>query len=151
MRISSEKGLIDTNVLVYAHDALSPFHKKAKELRDKAGRREIRACVSHQNLLEFYAVITNPKKLRAPLTPQQALREIKLYASSKGIDTIHPKSNTLKTTLELLNQFRIKRDRIFDVYLLATMIDNSVRAIYTEDTSAFEKYELVDVVNPFTD
>jgi len=34
--VRSGKIFLDTNILVYAIDELSPFHKKAKEVRDKA-------------------------------------------------------------------------------------------------------------------
>lgn len=151
MKAPSEWGLIDTNILIYAHTSLSPLYQKAKDLRDKASRREILGCIAPQNLWEFYSAVTNPKKLQTPLTPDQALREIEIYSRSKGIRIIDPKSSTLFKTIELLKKFEIRRERIFDIYLLATMLDNNVKVIYTEDTTPFVRYGLVKAINPFTE
>lgn len=53
--------LLDTNILVYAQDSESSFFKEAKEIVDKARRGELEACISLQNLSEFYAIVANPK------------------------------------------------------------------------------------------
>jgi predicted nucleic acid-binding protein len=149
MRTSSEAGLLDTNILVYAHDTLSPHYDEARELRDRASRGELPACISPQNILEFYSVVTNPRKLKNPLTPQQALREVEIYLNSRGIAKIYPIANTIFRTVELMRHFGVRRENTFDVYLIATMLDNGIRLVYTEDTSHFEKYGLLDVINPF--
>jgi hypothetical protein len=31
------------------------------------------ACLSHQNLLEFFSVVTSPKRVERPVSPEEAL------------------------------------------------------------------------------
>jgi predicted nucleic acid-binding protein len=40
----------DTNVLVYAHDELSPFHENSALLLDLALKKEITGIISEQNI-----------------------------------------------------------------------------------------------------
>ncbi len=54
---------VDTNLLVYAHNTASPFHKRAKQFveqvmneRDTEG--QITVCLPSQVLTEFVHVIT---------------------------------------------------------------------------------------------
>ena len=100
MTISDEPALLDTNVSVYAADAGSPFHDAARQLRDRGGRGEIPLVVSPQVLLEFFAVITNPRRVHAPRSPQEASAEMAKYMRSRRIRTIYPGLDILRRVLE---------------------------------------------------
>jgi predicted nucleic acid-binding protein len=60
MSTSDNRALIDTNVLVYAADTSSSFHKPSRQLRVRGFRGEIPFVVTPQVLMEFFAVITSP-------------------------------------------------------------------------------------------
>ena len=60
-------ALLDTNVLVHAADRLSPLHTRAAQLVELGLRERGRFCISPQNLVEFSAVVTRPRLVRAPL------------------------------------------------------------------------------------
>ena len=78
MTTSEPLGLLDSNVLVYADQELSPFHVRARTLRDRGARGEIPVCVCPQVLLEFFAVVTNPKRVTQPLPPEEASKILEL-------------------------------------------------------------------------
>ena len=59
----SNLAVIDTNVLVYAADESSEFHEASRTLRD---RENIGLAVTPQILMEFYAIITNPRRVASP-------------------------------------------------------------------------------------
>lgn len=63
---TSEEALVDTNVLIYAADEASEFHEAAKELRDRGAQGDVQLVVSPQILMEFFAVITNPRRVQNP-------------------------------------------------------------------------------------
>ena len=67
---SSEPILLDTNVLVYAADVSSPFYEIARTLRDRGLKGEIILCVCPQVLNEFFAVVTNPRRVTHPVAPE---------------------------------------------------------------------------------
>ena len=61
-------ALLDTNLLVYYHQQLSPFHGQAKAVLETGLRGEMPLCICPQVLMEFYAVITNPKRVTHPIS-----------------------------------------------------------------------------------
>jgi predicted nucleic acid-binding protein len=140
--------LIDTNILVHATGAQSLQHAKAKELRDQAAAGQFEACIAAQILTEFYAVVTDPRRFQPPLTPTQAQREMRTYLSSP-LKLILPKETTVTRMSNLLGSKSVKAGRIFDIFLAATMLDNGVQRIYTENVGDFQGITGIDAINPF--
>jgi len=143
-----ERVFLDTNILVYAIDELSPFHKKAKEIRDKAGRGRIKTCISLQVLTEFYSAVTNAKN-EIPLSPEKAKKEIKSYLRNDFIIKLSPREKTIRRMIDLAEIKKVKGQNIYDVQIVATMLDNGIRRIYTNNDKDFVKFEEIEVINPF--
>jgi uncharacterized protein len=141
--------LLDTNILVHATGTQSLQHANAKELRDQAAGGQFDACIAAQILTEFYAVVTDPRRFKPALTPTQAQRELRSYLSSP-LKLILPKETTAARMLNLLGPRSVKAGRIFDIFLAATMLDNGVQRIYTENVSDFQGIAGIDAVNPFS-
>ena len=141
--------LLDTNVLVHAAGAQSVRHAKAKEVRDQAVAGEFEACMAAQVLAEFYAVVTDPRRFQPALTPRQAQRELRAYVSS-SLKLILPKENTMTRMLNLLDSRSVRSGKIFDLFLVATMLDNGVRRIYTENIDDFKEIAGIEAINPFS-
>jgi predicted nucleic acid-binding protein len=139
---------LDTNILVYAADTTSPFHTAARTLRDKGLKGRFLLCVAPQVLLEFFAVITSAKRVTTPLSPSEAITEIKKYLKASKILKIYPKEDVLERTLELVKTYEVKRQEIFDLQLVATMLSNGVKRMYTYNTDHFSKFTEIEVLTP---
>ena len=146
--IISETSLLDTNLLVYAADNSSPFYHAAKVLREKGLRGEMSLCVCPQVLTEFYAVITDPKRVDNPRSQDEALIEMEKYFDSINILKIYPGPNIIEKTLDLLKTYKITRQGIFDLYLVATMLSNNVTRLYTYNQDHFSKFKELEVLIP---
>ena len=140
--------LLDTNILVHAAGSKSPLYERAKELRDRAVVGEVDACIAAQVLSEFYAIVTDPRRLRPPLAPTQAQRDLRNYLSS-SLRLILPKETSTARMLDLLAHRSVRGGRIFDLFLAATMLDNGVHTIYTENVRDFKGLKGIEVINPF--
>lgn len=140
--------LFDTNILVYVHNRISPYHKIAYFLETEVLKGKLSAAISTQNILEFYSTVTNPQKLNLPLTLQEAGRVIRDYLASP-FQIIHPHSGDFDRALYFAIERKIKGRKIFDLYLIATMLSNSVDTIYTVNDKDFEDFSEIKVVNPF--
>lgn len=141
-------GLVDTNVLVYAADTASPFHAACKALRTKGMKGQSNLCVCPQVLMEFFAVITHPKRVTAPRKPKEAIDEIKKYLKSQRITKIYPAEEVTEKVLELFRKHRVKGPEIFDLQLVATMLVNNVTKIYTYNKEHFSRYKEIEVWTP---
>jgi len=145
---TSKISLLDTNVLVYASDETSPFYQSSKMLREKGLKGKIPLCVSPQILTEFFAIITDPKRVNNPRTRQEALLEIEKYFHSKNILKIYSNSEIIEKVLDLLRRYEITRQEVFDLQLVATMLSNSITRIYTYNTKDFSKFNEIEVLTP---
>ena len=146
--ITSEVALLDTNVLVYAADETSPFHQTARVLREKGLKGEALLYVCPQVLNEFFAIVTDPKRVGNPRTQSEALLEIEKYFRSKTILKIYPGPDIIERSLELLRRYEITRQEIFDLQLVATMLSNNVTRLYTFNQEDFSKYKEIEVIVP---
>lgn len=142
----SEPLLLDSNVLVYAHNEDSSFHSQAIKLIAKISKGEIFGVLSSQNLLEFYSVITDKRRLENPITPKLASELINEYLSSP-FEIIYPDSNTNKIIAELLKKNGFKDGQIFNVFLIATMLSNGIRHIVTANVADFKKFDGISVLD----
>jgi predicted nucleic acid-binding protein len=147
--ITSELALLDTNILVYAADAMSEFHVPAKQLRDQGVQGNIPVAVSPQILFEFFAVITNPRRVTQPRSPQEAREEMQKYLQAIAIQKISPGEDITDRVLTLLQQHpQITRQDIFDCLLVATMQINGIQRIYTYNRQHFTPFADIEVLTP---
>jgi len=144
----AEPVFLDANILVYAANEDSPYHAKAKAVIWSVNDGDLLACLSTQVLAEFYATVTNPKQVARPLKPAEAVEAVEGYLDS-DILQLAPNEGTLRLTLELAKQHQVVGLDIFDVQIVATMLQNGVGTIYTANVSDFMKYSEIETVNPF--
>jgi len=142
------KTLIDTNILAYAHDINSPNHQIATALLERALAQKFEAVISIQNIGELFSVLTNSKKLKNPLSPQEASRICKLYLSSSEISKIVPDERVIIRAIELVSELNRKGSDFFDCVLAATMESSGVKQIYTENVLDFKAFIFLTPVSP---
>ncbi len=133
----SDLILFDTNILVYAHNLDSPYHLKAVSLVQAAVEGRLEVVLAQQNLLEFYAIITDPRRVREPLSPNEASSLVTDYLNSP-FKIIFPDQETLNLTFSLNKDS--KGGEIFDTFLVATCVSNNVKSIITVNTKDFKPF-----------
>jgi len=135
------KCLLDTNILVYAYNQASPFHKKAREIVLDAALGKFEAVVAQQNLIEFCNVLTDQFHIPAPSVKKD------LLDITADLSVIHPLPQTILIFADLLTNS--KKGQIFDLYLAATMLDNDIDNIITLNNKDFEGVKGIAVFNPW--
>lgn len=138
----SEPILFDTNILVYAHNLDSPYHLKAISLVKAVIEGALEVVLAQQNLLEFYSIITDPKRIGKPLPPGEASSLVKDYLNSP-FKIIFPDQETLNLSLSFDKVS--KGGEIFDTFLVATMLSNNVKSIVTVNTRDFTPFPGIKV------
>ena len=142
-------SLIDTNILVYANNEDSPFHSKCKTVVERAVNGKIKAAVSTQNLVELYAVITDKRRVEHPLSPAKATELVNFYKAQENIQIIAPTVQTLGTLTSLIEEHKPKAQSIFDLFLVASMMDNNIHEIYTANSDHFKPFTpIIKTINP---
>lgn len=141
MTESEELFLIDTNILVYAAEKdESAKVQKAKELVNRCWKGEILLSVSSQNLGEFVYTAVRKGKLN--------LEEAKIFTSFivdfHGFKKIGYNANTVLSAIDTAQEFKTS---FWDSLLAATMRENGIFKIYTENVDDF-KIKWIKAVNP---
>jgi len=137
--------LIDTNILIYAYDVTpGRKHQIAKDLLAKVWSHNKVYSISTQNLSEFYVIAT--KKIPNPLNPEQAKAVISDILDFSHWNVLTPKPQTVKKAIEYVIACK---SPYWDCLLAATMTENGITTIYTENVRDFKKIPHLTVENPF--
>jgi toxin-antitoxin system PIN domain toxin len=142
--------MLDTNVLVYAFDQQSKFHNASRTLLVKAADAESQGhySVTPQILAEFFAVVTNPRRVHNPRTPQEALDVIERLMALPHLTVLAVPIDVVSRWVKLIRIHQVRGSAVFDTQLAATMLANGVRKIYTFDRAHFEHFSEIEIVTP---
>jgi len=142
------KPMVDTNILVYAHNQDSLYFNQAKSLLasliDKGG-----FCLTSLILFEFFSVITNGRKIEVPLSPDTALCIIQDMLESQLINK--KKSHDDLSFFQWLRDYSdsTKRYQIYDASIAYSMFKSRIYELYTNNTNDFKKFDFIEAINPF--
>ena len=130
---------LDTNVLVYLHDASAPAKQERAFSLLAAGIRTGKITLSTQVLTEYSAVLL--RKLKFPVS--SIVEEIH-YLSCCRIEEIG-----LNTILEALRVHNENQISIWDALIVASASQARCELVYTEDLNHDQVIEGVRICNPF--
>lgn len=131
---------IDTNVIVYSHQPDDYRYEKAVKVIEEALSGND-AAVSVQNLAEFSRLASE----KFPSTIPIALCYEIVSDFAASIKVFGYGSETVKSALKVSEAYKL---HFFDSLIAATMLENGIDMIITED-EGFKKIPWLKVVNPF--
>jgi len=135
--------LLDTNILVYAHDPRDAIkQERALRVLNKVIGTG-RAVLSAQCLSEFFAVAT--RRLPEPLTPAEARTQLERFVRACRVVDV-----TAAVVLEGCRGVEAHGMSLWDALIWAAAKLNQVPCILTEDAEHGRFLEGVRFLNPFT-
>jgi predicted nucleic acid-binding protein len=134
----TDLALLDTNVLVYSFYRDQPSHQASASLLEKAQSVGARLCIVPQVLAEFYAAVTNPRRVSSPFSAEEALTEIENLRALPGLTLLPIPLDVVDQWTRLAGELQTTGSHIYDVQLVAAMLGNGVKSIYTFNTKDFE-------------
>ena len=141
-----ERGLVDTNVLVYALDAGAVQHASSRALLEAGRATPVNLYLTSQIICEFYSVVTNPRRVAKPCSSANALAAI---SSLLGFLRVLPvPAHTVEELFRLVHRRPVTGGDIFDLQILATMNVNGIQRIYTLNTADFAGFPEIEPLTP---
>ncbi len=135
--------LLDSNVLIYYFDKSDiKKHSIAKNMIDKCWDSLETLVVSSQNLSEFFSVTTNKRFL----SKKEAGYVVYNILEFRGWMKINFTHKTILEACKLSEEYNMP---YWDSLLAATMRENGIFYIYTENIKDF-KMPWINAVNPFS-
>ncbi len=140
--MSADSVFIDTNVLIYAHDAeAGERHRRAAEIVTSLWTTRT-GLLSVQVLQEFYVNVT--RKIPVPLSIVDAREVVRNYTSWRT-EWIAP-DDVLRAS-EIEEQNRIS---FWDALIVTAAVKGSASRILSEDLNPGQVIAGIPVENPFT-
>lgn len=139
---------VDTNLLIPMHDQGAPDQERVKAAVDSLVAQGHRLVVGTQALAEFYSVVTNPRRVARPLSPDAAQQVCDGYLTSSEIDVVSPTPQTCQAAIRHAAQDGIRGPHIFDIQLAYALLAVGVQEIHTRNVKDFAGIEGLRVVDP---
>lgn len=138
--------IVDANVLLYAVNAASPQHPRAKRWLDAALSGDARVGLPWLSLLAFVRITTHPSVFPNPLTLDQALAVVDAWCRRPNV--VHPEPSAAFATsfAHALRTGGAHANLANDAYL-AALANEYGAAVVTFDRD-FDRFSGVEVVAP---
>lgn len=136
---------IDTNILVYANLALSPFHIQATERLRSLAEQGIDLYISRQTLREYLAAMTRRSDLTGTIPIESLVADVRYFASYFRL--VEDNSLVTARLLTIMAEIPIGGKQVHDANIVATMLVYGIPQLLTHNTSDFARFsELITVL-----
>lgn len=143
--------VVDTNVLIYGADMDAPGHARCRELLESFRAQSTPWYLTWGIVYEFLRVVTHPRVLSRPFTPEQAWAFINALFASPRLGILAETDRHRHVAAEVFAEVPgISGNLVFDAHTAVLMRENGIRTIYTRDTH-FNRFPFLDTVDPFTE
>jgi len=129
-------------------NADAPQHAASRILLEAAGDPAVTLYVSSQILCEFYSLITNPRRVAAASSAEEAMGILEAIVALPGLYLLPTPARAVAGWMELLARRPVTGGAVFDLQIVATMQANGIQRIYTFNTDDFEVFSELEVVVP---
>ncbi len=138
---------IDTNLLVYAHRADSPFHDAALACVTACAEGRAAWALPWPCLHEFFAIVTHPRIYTPPTPPDLALEQIDAWLESPSVVLLAESGTHWPTLRPMLVRARTAGPAVHDARIAALCLQHGVQALWTADRD-FGRFPDLRTVNP---
>jgi toxin-antitoxin system PIN domain toxin len=138
--------LVDTNILIYAEDKLSPLHEEARQWWDTQLSGESPVCLCWSILTSFIRISTNRQIFLKPLTMKQAITRLQSWIDQPCVRLINPTETHWQIFQSMLLDGQAKANLVVDAHLAALAIEHGC-TLYSTD-SDFSRFPKLKWKNP---
>ncbi len=138
---------IDLNMLLYAVDEDSPYHKKSESFLKSILQEDEICFLTWETLYGFLRIATHPGIFRNPLPMAQAIENVQSLLSHVRVEVLISNEDSWEIFVRLTQEFPIKGNLVPDAVIAATLENYGVRTLYTRDRD-FRKFNFLKPVDP---
>jgi len=140
--------VVDTNVLVYAADADSPFHVACRDWLERQRGRADAWYTTWAILYEFLRVTTHPRVMRQPWSAPAAWDFVKALLASPGLGLLTATERHADVAERVIAELPQLAGNLFhDAHTAILMREHGLRRVATRDTD-FHRFPFLEVVDP---
>jgi len=135
---------IDTNILVYAKIRNNPLNKiVTNKLNDMLANNKF--CISRQIIREYLSTMTKQKTIEPNINKFEIIDDINRIVNNFLV--FNESKVTTEILFELIKVFDVGGKQIHDANIVATMLENNIKDLFTHNVKDFERYkELINII-----
>jgi toxin-antitoxin system PIN domain toxin len=139
---------VDANVLLYASDASSRFHERARALVEELARGPGIVYLFWPTIMAYLRIATHPAIFRVPLAPGEAMANVEALLTRPHVRAPGETDGFWARFREEAGDPPVQGNLVPDAHLVALMRENGVRTIWTHDRD-FRRFDGIRVRDPF--
>ena len=140
--------VVDTNILVYAADEDSAFHRPCRKLLEEWRSQTSAWYVTWGVLYEFLRVTTHPRVLRQPWPAARAWAFVEAVLASPALGLLVPGPRHPQVVSEVLREVPHARGNLMHHLTTAVLMrEHGIKRVYTRDTD-FHRFKSLEVIDP---
>ena len=139
---------IDANLLLYASDTGSPFHDRATELIDDMAMSPEIVYLFWPTVMAYLRIATHPAIFDRPLSHADAMANIEALLHLPNVHSTGEGEAFWRQYADVSQEVSPTGNHVPDAHLVALMLENGVRTIWTRDRD-FRRFSGVVVRDPF--
>ncbi|MBD2300659.1 type II toxin-antitoxin system VapC family toxin [Nostoc sp. FACHB-87] len=140
---------LDTNILVYANVAESPFHQAAIQKIQNFYDTGIELWISRQVLREFLMVLTRPQAFVNPRPVAIVIERVRFFQTQFRV--VEDTPEVTEQLLSLMTEIAIGGRQVYDANIVATMLVYGIPQLLTHNTNDFARFSELITVLPLQD
>ena len=137
---------IDTDFLVAVEIRDHLFHEVADAVLGRLLEEGHKLAVAPQMLAEFVHVVTDSKRLKDPLSMEEALARAEYWWQAREVVRIYPEGDAVSTWIEWLREHRLGRKRLLDTMLAASACSYGISTIVTNNEKDFKVFGSFEIL-----
>ena len=141
---------VDTNVLVYATHATSPFHVRARALVEHLVAGPSLAYLLWPAILGYLRVVTHPTILGTPLSSDEAMSNVEVLLAPSHMRLAGEGDDFWASFRSVAGDVKPRGNLVSDAHLVALMREHGVSTIWSHDRD-FRKFRGITVKDPFSE
>lgn len=141
--------LVDANLLIYAYDETSPFHRTARGWLEETLNEQDEVAIALVSILAFLRIMTNPSIFEDPLPVDEAVEIANEWLDRPNVGVVQPTRRHLEVLDDVAGRGKIRGPRLMDAHLAALAIEHGA-TLYSSDRD-FARFRGLKVVDPIGD
>jgi toxin-antitoxin system PIN domain toxin len=138
---------VDTNILVYAHRADSPWHAAADRIVQQLAEGQTPWALPWPCLYEFLAIVTHPRIYRPPTPVADALIQIDNWLESPSLVLLHEGVDFWTALRPIIDRSAVQGGAAHDARIAALCSRHGVSVLYSADRD-FSRFPELTCENP---
>ena len=138
---------VDTNILVYAHRADSPFHERARSALESLAAGARPWAIPWPCAHELFAIVTHPRIYKTATPPETAFAQLRALHALANLAFIAEADDHLDGLEPLALTAKVQGAAIHDARIAAICLSHGVAVLWSADRD-FSRFPALAVRNP---